>query len=234
MTTENGRWRRRHWLHPLAVIRSALIRPKVLAGALTAAVTLAVLPEGFDAALRSAIAWVAGGTVYLAIAGYVMGSSSAERVRVRAAVQDDSAVVILGLILVAIAASFLAIVGLLSEAKAMAGLDKLAVLGLAAATIFVSWSVTQVAFALHYAHEFYAPPERQAEAMGGLEFPGGAAPDYWDFLYFSTGIGAASQTSDVSIRSKVMRRLVTLHSIVSFFFNTMVLALSINLASGLI
>jgi uncharacterized membrane protein len=87
---------------------------------------------------------------------------------------------------------------------------------------------------LHHAHEYYAPPERQAEAAGGLDFPGGTDPDYWDFLYFSTGIGAASQTSDVSIHSKLMRRLVTLHSIVSFFFNTMVLALSINLASGLI
>lgn len=232
--TGHASYRRRHWLHPLAVIRSALIRPKVLAGAVTAALTLALLPTGYKVPVQAALAWVAGGSVYLLIAAYVMGTSTAERVRVRAAVQDDSAVVILTLILVAIASSFAAIGGVLAVARPAVGMEKLAYVGLAAATIFVSWCVTQVAFALHYAHEYYAPPERQAEAAGGLDFPGGSAPDYWDFFYFSTGIGAASQTSDVSIHSKLMRRLVTLHSIVSFFFNTMVLALSINLASGLI
>lgn len=232
--SEQVRRRRRHWAHPLAVVRSALIRPKVLAGAAAAAATLYAVPAETAAPMREALAWVVGGSVYLLIAIYVMATCRAERVRVRAAVQDDSAMVILSVILVAIAASFLAIAGLLSEAKSLVGIQKGLTLALAAATIFVSWSVTQVAFALHYAHEHYVPPERQAEAAGGLDFPGGAAPDYWDFLYFSTGIGAASQTSDVAIRSRVLRRLVTLHAVVSFFFNTMVLALSINLAAGLI
>jgi uncharacterized membrane protein len=72
------------------------------------------------------------------------------------------------------------------------------------------------------------------EAAGGLIFPGDNRPDYWDFLYFSTSIGATSQTSDTAIRSKALRRLVTLHAVVSFFFNTTVLALTINLAASLI
>jgi uncharacterized membrane protein len=89
-------------------------------------------------------------------------------------------------------------------------------------------------FTLHYAHDYYRPDPRSAEAAGGLEFPGDAHPDYWDFFYFATSIGAASQTSDTLIKSKASRRLVTLHAIVSFFFNTSVLALAINLAASLI
>jgi uncharacterized membrane protein len=69
---------------------------------------------------------------------------------------------------------------------------------------------------------------------GGLDFPDDETPDYWDFLYFATSIGAASQTSDVAIRTKALRRLVTLHAVISFFFNTAVLALVINIGASLI
>ena len=71
-------------------------------------------------------------------------------------------------------------------------------------------------------------------AKQGLIFPDDDHPDYWDFFYFATSIGATSQTSDVAIRSKSLRRLVTFHAVLSFFFNTTVLALTINLAAGLI
>ena len=88
-------------------------------------------------------------------------------------------------------------------------------------------------FAFHYAHEHYSPHGSHA-IEGGLDFPADRHPDYWDVIYFSTSIGATSQTSDVSIKSKEIRRLVTLHAVVSFFFNTMVLALTINLAASLV
>ena len=96
----------------------------------------------------------------------------------------------------------------------------------------ISWGVTQVAFALHYAHDYYRPDDSSDEG-GGLDFPACNSPDYWDFLYFSTSIGATSQTSDVSIKSRALRRLVTLHATVSFFFNTAVLALTVNIAASL-
>jgi uncharacterized membrane protein len=92
--------------------------------------------------------------------------------------------------------------------------------------------VTQVAFALHYAHEYYRP-DAGSDAERGLIFPETDVPDYWDFLYFSTSIGASSQTSDTAIRSRDMRRLVTLHAVISFFFNTAVLALTVNIAASL-
>jgi uncharacterized membrane protein len=140
--------------------------------------------------------------------------------------------VILVIILLAILASFVAIAGLLSEAKDVARHLKVLHLMLAAITIVLAWTVTQVVYTAHYAHEFYRPTRGETIA-GGLDFRSDSDPYYWDFFYFATSIGAASQTSDVSIRTKPLRRLVTLHAILSFFFNTAVLALTINIAASL-
>ena len=151
-----------------------------------------------------------------------------------AARADDSRMVIMALILHAIGSSFVSIAGLMTEAKEATRQVKLLYVLLASATIIVSWSVTQIVFTLHYAHEFYRPADRGRDAAGGLVFPGEEKPDYWDFVYFATSIGATSQTSDVSIRSRAIRRLATVHAVVSFFFNSAVLALTINLAASVI
>lgn len=163
-----------------------------------------------------------------------MRNCTSETIRTRAARQDDSAVVILVLVLLAMFSSFAAIFGIIAEAKGASNAGKLFFVGLATATIVVSWLVTQVAFTLHYAHEYYAPDQgADKKSLRPLAFPDDTVPDYWDFFYFATSFGAASQTSDVMINSKSLRRLATLHAIVSFFFNTMVLALTINLAASL-
>ena len=96
-------------------------------------------------------------------------------------------------------------------------------------TILLSWSFIQVMFAFHYAHEFYAEHRQPA---GGLGFPGQEAPDYWDFLYFAFVIGMTFQVSDVTVRSKVMRKTVLAHGLLSFIFNVTLLALAINLAAS--
>jgi uncharacterized membrane protein len=211
-----------------------MLRPKVYIGFLAAVGALLLSPAAVAPAVRATIAWNVGGLVYLAMATYAMATCTANKIRSRAIYHDESAFVILVIILLAIASSFAAIAGLLTEAKAAAQYAKLAYLMLAATTIFVSWSVTQVAFAIHYAHEYYAPHNHQRDTRGGLAFPKDDTPDYWDFLYFATSIGATSQTSDVSICTKSLRRLAALHAVVSFFFNTTVLALTINLAASLI
>jgi uncharacterized membrane protein len=87
-------------------------------------------------------------------------------------------------------------------------------------------------FAVHYAHEYYG--ERRDAQIGGLTFPGSQEPDYWDFLYFSFVIAMTSQVSDVAITSKVIRRVVNVHGVLSFFFNVSVLALMVNMLSNLI
>jgi uncharacterized membrane protein len=235
MTETASRARARaRWYSPRSVGRSLALRPRVYIGALVGLAALLLLPGTMPASVREAVAWCLGGVAYLGMAFRVMTRCHSDRIRTRAARQDDSGVVILVVILLAMFSSFAAIVGLIGEAKGASSEDKLLFVGLAAATILISWTVTQVVFTLHYAHEHYAP--HHLSEMGGAEaltFPGTPNPDYWDFFYFATSIGAASQTPDVNINAKALRRLVTLHAIVSFFFNTMVLALTINLAASL-
>ena len=231
--TVSGARIRSLWYHPRSIWRSLTMRPRVVIGALIGIATLMLLPKELPGAVRAASAWCLGGTAYLIMSFRLMTDCHSDKIRTRAARQDDSAVVILVVILLAMFSSFAAIFGLLSEAKAASNGGKLLFAALAAATILVSWTVTQVAFTLHYAHEYYAPDQLSVTGDPALAFPKTTTPDYWDFFYFATSIGAASQTSDVSINDRSLRRLVTLHAIVSFFFNTMVLALAINLAASL-
>jgi len=91
----------------------------------------------------------------------------------------------------------------------------------------------QVVYALHYAHEYYAADPASGKDAGGLAFPGGEPPDYWDFLHFSIIIGVAAQTADIAFTEKGLRRLGTAHSLFAFVFNTVIVALTINLLAGL-
>jgi len=223
---------KRPWYSPRAIARSIAIRPRLYYSALAGVAALVLLPRSWPASLREALAWDLSAAIYLALAFRVMLTCKGQIIRARAARQDDSRVVILIIILLAITVSFIAIAGVLSDAKTAS--YKLINLGLAAVTILLSWTVTQVAFTLHYAHEYYRPSDGPHTFAEGRDFRGDRTPDYWDFFYFATSFGAASQTSDVSILTKPLRRLATLHAIISFFFNTAVLALSINLAASMI
>ena len=104
-------------------------------------------------------------------------------------------------------------------------------MSLAAITLVSSWLITQTLFALHYAHDFYA--SRARGQPDGLLFPGTTEPEYGDFMYFACIIGTSAQTADVSITSTPMRRVGLVHCVLAFFFNTTVLALTINIAAGL-
>jgi uncharacterized membrane protein len=191
----------------------------------------ALSPGTIDLNLRAAIAWDAFAVVFLALAFGLMMTSTSETLRQRAAKQDESRVVIFTILLLAIAASFWAIAGVLKEARQVEA--KLLPVTFAIASLCLSWTVTQVVFTFHYAHEYYAPDEGAERLSEGLLFPDTDKPDYWDFFYFATSFGAASQTSDVSIRTKALRRLATLHAVISFFFNVAVLALAVNIGAGL-
>ncbi len=107
---------------------------------------------------------------------------------------------------------------------------------LAAATVVSSWFLVHTMFAMHYAHGYYADEDEGPDfsRAGGLEFPNEKEPDFLDFAYFSFVIGMTCQVSDVQVSSKDMRRLALVHGLLSFLFNTVILALSINLASGLL
>ena len=223
----------RSWYNPIALIQSVMIRPRFYGAALAGALALVFLPHGWPHNVRSALAWDIGGFVYLFFALHLMRDCGADRIKARAARRDEGRGAILVMILLAIAASFAAIGGLIGEAKlpTTSQAEKAFLAALGVVTIMMSWGVTQVVFAIHYAHDYYRPDD--GGAAGGLRFPECEDPDYWDFLYFSTSIGATSQTSDTEIRSRALRRLVTLHATVAFFFNTAVLALTVNIAASL-
>jgi uncharacterized membrane protein len=225
---------RRAWYHPEAIMLSLLLRPRVFGGVLAGVAAAMLFPQEWPRTVRAALSWDVGGVVYLAFAFYLIATATQEDMRAKARRRDDGRIVILCVIILAIGASFAAIAGLIGQAKAptVDGQEKTLLAALAIFTLMISWTVTQVAFALHYAHAYYSPNDG-SDAEHGFIFPGCESPDFLDFLYFSTSIGATSQTSDTSIRSHALRRLVMLHAVVAFFFNTAVLALTVNIAASL-
>jgi len=152
--------------------------------------------------------------------------------RRRANQEDDGALAVLALTIVAAIASVAAIVVELIDVSGLPRHEVNLRLALAVVTIVLSWTFIHTAFALHYAHEFYDEDPRPPHPC--LTFPGTKQPDYIDFLYFAFVLGTTSQTSDVTITSRGIRRLALLHGVISFFFNTTLLAVAVNIAAGLI
>jgi uncharacterized membrane protein len=128
------------------------------------------------------------------------------------------------------------VAGVLERAKDLQDTERALHLGIGVLTVFLSWFTLHVIYAVHYAHLFYDPAERKGDGgvLGGLEFPGTKDPDYWDFVYFSLVIGMTCQVSDVAIESRAMRHLATAHGIISFFLNTVIVALAVGIAASLI
>ena len=198
-------------------------------------VVLALAPTPLRAGSRLILTWDAACSWFIGASLLGMSGKKGRDIVARAAEQDDGRGMILGLVLLASAASLGAVGVELSQAKADHGLFKIARVALAFYTVAVSWFVAQLIFALHYAHEYYSlkrdgPP---GAIRGGLKFPEGGEPDYWDFLHFSVVIGVASQTADISFDSRTLRRIGTVHSLLAFAFNTVVVALTINLWAGI-
>jgi uncharacterized membrane protein len=213
-------------------------RPRLLLSIAAALVVYLVEPSSIHTATRCLIAWNVGTWLYIVLYLWMMATSDDKTIRWRANITDDGQFVILALAAVAAIASMVAIVAQLSITKDMKGLDKGLHLGLAALTIVSAWLFIHLTFAIHYAHQYFDETKtkdgEKPTVHGGLNFPDTDEPDYWDFLYFSFIIGVASQTADISIASKVMRRTSLAHSVLSFFFNSAILALTINIAAGLI
>jgi len=102
--------------------------------------------------------------------------------------------------------------------------------GVAALSVVLSWLFMNTTFALHYAHGYYGD---DGHLQGGLDFPCTPKPDYWDFVYFSFVVGMCFQVSDVTVSGRHMRHVTLLHSVVAFFFNVFILAISVSVVGGL-
>jgi len=208
----------------------ARLRPRLLGAAIIAVLVFAVLPSSWLANSRLLAAWDIGVVCYLALAWTMAARSSTAKMQERAAEEDESAVVVLVLTLAASIASLAAIAVELSGIQDEQAGQQVFRLSIAAITILCSWFFVHTIYALHYAHEYYG----DGGERHGLAFPQESRPDYWDFLYFSFNLGAAAQTSDVVIVSRRMRRLALAHTILSFLFNTTILALAVNVGAGLL
>lgn len=180
---------------------------------------------------RFLIAWNIGTWLFIALALKMMWSATAADVRRRADIEEEGRAAMLALIVASIAATFVALVFELSNAALLQGTQSGLHLALALLSISGSWLFMNFAFASHYAHEFHTMKTKARGKDGPLGFPGGEEPDYLDFLYFAIVIGTAFQTSDVEIRSRPMRRIVTIQGLIAFFYNTAVIALTVNIAA---
>lgn len=174
--------------------------------------------------------WNGSISLYLLHVWKLMRSADHSQMQQQAKKQDESKWVIMLIVLLAITMSLVAILVQLSQLPS-GHYEKLGHVALALLTIISAWLFMHTVFALHYAHDFYMALSRNEE-NGGLEFPGTEHPTYPDFLYFSYIIGTSAQTADVSITNKHMRLLNLFHAVLSFGFNTTILAICINVAAG--
>jgi uncharacterized membrane protein len=208
-------------------VRVVYARPRTFVSVAIGIVACLLLPGSLRLVTRLLVGWDVFIICYLLLVYTMILRSGLARIRRNVALQDDGRfLILLGTALGAFA-SLAAIVSELDAAHRSPPH-----LLLATGTIALSWAAVHTAFALHYAHDYYGGAK-----PGGLQFPSGEAhedADYWDFVYFSFVIGMTAQVSDVGITDKTIRRTAAVHGVISFVFNTALLALMVNIAASAI
>ncbi len=196
----------------------------LLAGGIVFALASAELPF----ASRMALAWTAFSGVLLLLAWGVIASGDPGAVRRSAVLQDAGRRLIFVLVLLASCGSLWIVWALLGLSRGQSGWAYAFPMILAPLSVVFSWCLVHTLFALRYAHIYYGAGEIHGTHHGGLEFPGNHMPDYMDFAYYSFVVGMTAQVSDVQVSSRLLRRLTLVHGVISFAFNTVILALTIN------
>lgn len=172
---------------------------------------------------------------WIALTGPLLGwiwleniGCNAADTQARSTAEDNSRITAVA---VMVSASVVSLVGVgfaLAKARRVEFPMEVALTVVAVLSVMVSWFVVHSMFTLRYAHQYYAAP------VGGIEFPGGEAPDYRDFAYFAFTIGVAFAVSDTDVTSQVMRRITLRHSLVSYLFGTVIVGLAINVIASFI
>jgi uncharacterized membrane protein len=206
--------------------------PQRLAYGLAAGVFVGLLPVPTAWPFRALLGWCAGAAVYLVLAWWLAEVFDAKSTRQRAQAQDEPSVVIFLVMVLAMLACVSSITLLLQQVKELTGTERLLHLALAMLALALSWLFIHTIFAFRYAHRYYQEEKRREPDGPGLVFPNQPNPDYFDFFYYAFVIGMTSQVSDVQVSSREMRRLTLGHGILSFAFNVLIVALTINVAAG--
>jgi uncharacterized membrane protein len=209
---------------------------RVFAGCVLAGITLAVLHGRYSLPTQLVVTWNVFALTLIVLAWIVIATKDPYESRRNARLQDASATFLFVLIVSAATASLAAVGLLLGSAKDLAPGLLASHIGLSITAVGLGWTLVHTIFALRYAHFFFwdaREVERHA-ITGGLDFPGKESPCYMDFAYFSFVIGMTCQVSDVQISSSKMRRLALVHGLISFVFNTAILAMFVNIIAGLV
>lgn len=202
-------------------------------GLLPALAAFLLTPVSWHPMTRLITAWDAFALTTLVLAWGIIISGEVTHIQRIVAREDPGRRLLFAFVLVAATSSLLAVGYLLSSVRVASGYLRYLHVGVAIAGVIMSWLLVHTVFTLRYAHIFYDAGSGRPEE--GLEFPGGEKePDYFDFAYFSFVVGMTAQTADVSISGRKLRRLVLVHGLLSFGFNTVVLALTISALAGLI
>jgi uncharacterized membrane protein len=207
----------------------------LVAGAAGLATGFGVHAAGGLPGASALLGWDAAALVYLALTGPILILDDEADLRHRAKQEDENRAVLMSLILGCVAFSFAAIIVALREAKDPHVHESHALLvAVSVATLVLSWLVVQSLFTLHYAHRYFGDRDDDGEINGGIDFQGDKAATYRDFIYVAVCVGCCFQVSDFALTDRKFRNLVTVHALVSFAFNTLVLALGINIVSNVL
>jgi len=217
-----------HWFYRIKAIYKLLI-------CLGVAVLgfLFLLPVKMEGTTRTMVCWDIFGLCEIVIGLAMFAAVCPKQLRVLASREDASRPVVFVVVITAIIGSLGGVLLLLSNKEGWLlskGLETfIYIIG-----VTFSWVLLHMLFTHRYAHLYYGDhPTRKNEIAKGLEIPGDEAPDYIDFAYFSFVIGMTFQVSDIVITSRHIRRVVLLHGLISFLFNTVIVALTINVVVDL-
>jgi uncharacterized membrane protein len=181
------------------------------------------------------ITWIAVASSIIILDWITIIWAHPQDIRKIASLEDSSRLMIFVFVMAASLISLVAMYLLLKSSKGQPDDTIAGYIILAMAAVVISWWLVHTVFTMRYAHLYYTTDKDKKAPLGGLDFPGGEkSPDYLDFVYFSFVVGMTFQVSDVEISSKHIRRLAWAHGLIAFAFNTAIVALSINVISGLV
>ncbi|WP_460582623.1 DUF1345 domain-containing protein [Hymenobacter arcticus] len=218
-------------LHRMGHLPTSL---RLVVGAVVGVAAWALSPAHYHTLVRLIIGWDAFAITALALIWMAVYTADAARIRAVAASEDLSRLLSFVFVLVAAGASLLAVVLLLGTSHGLPPAVLARHIGLSGVAVAASWLLVHTVFTLRYAHTYYDAKEDGSD-VGGLEFPGGEKePNYLDIAYFAFVVGMTAQTADVSISGRGQRQLALLHGLISFVFNTALVALVINGVAGIL
>jgi uncharacterized membrane protein len=188
-----------------------------------------LVPERLGPAVRAIAGWDAAALSMGVLAWVLIFRCDVKQTRRLAAEEDPGRAAVWIIVILASVFSLFATVGGLRGARVCASELRPTFVALSVVAVACAWALTHTAYTLRYAHLYYRD---DGDGEGGLSFPGDQPPAYVDFAYYAFTIGMCFQTSDVTITSRQIRRATMAHAVLSFGYNTAILATAVSLVVG--